>query len=52
MTVFAAASQFSPDRVTYALHPAGDPLGYVQSVDEIVREADSGIPLTRIADPS
>ncbi len=49
MTVFAAASQFSPDRVTYALHTMGDPLGYVKSVHEIVREADSRIPVTNVA---
>jgi macrolide transport system ATP-binding/permease protein len=46
MTVFVAASQFSPDRVTYALRTAGDPLSYVRSVQEIVREADSRIPVT------
>jgi predicted permease len=48
MTVFAAASQFSPDRVTYALRTAGDPLRYVRSVREIVREADSRIPVTNV----
>jgi predicted permease len=48
MTVFAAASQFSPDRVTYALRTAGDPLIYVKSVHEIVREADSRIPVTNV----
>jgi macrolide transport system ATP-binding/permease protein len=49
MTVFAAASQFSPDdRVTYALRVAGDPLRYVRSVREIVREADSRIPVTNV----
>jgi predicted permease len=48
MTVFAAASQFSPDRVTYALRTVGDPLGYVRSVHEIVREADSHIPVTNV----
>jgi predicted permease len=48
MTVFIAASQFSPDQVTYALRTAGDPLGYVQSVHEIVREADSRIPVSNI----
>jgi ABC-type antimicrobial peptide transport system permease subunit len=48
MTVFTAASQFSPDRVTYALRTAGDPLGYVKSVHEIVREADSRIPVTNV----
>jgi predicted permease len=48
MTVFVAASQFSQDRVTYALRTAGDPLRYVRSVDEIVREADSRIPVTNV----
>ncbi len=48
MTVFVAASQFSPDQVTYALRTAGDPLRYVQSVHEIVREADSRIPVTNV----
>jgi len=48
MTVFVALSQFSPDRVTYALRTAGDPLRFVQSVHEIVREADSRIPVTNV----
>ena len=48
MTVFTAARQFSPDRVTYALRTAGDPLRYVRSVHEIVREADSRIPVTNV----
>jgi predicted permease len=48
MTVFIAVSQFSPDRMTYALRAAGDPLGYVKSVQEIVREADSRIPVTNV----
>jgi predicted permease len=48
MTVFVAVSQFSPDRVTYALRTAGDPLSYVKSVYEIVREADSHIPVTNV----
>ena len=48
MTVFVAVSQFSPDRVTYALHTAGDPLSYVKSVYEMVREADSRIPVTHV----
>jgi predicted permease len=48
MTVFAAASQSSPDRVTYALRTAGDSLRYVSSVHEIVREADSRIPVTNV----
>ena len=49
MTVFVAVSQFSSDRVTYALRTAGDPLRFVQSVNEIVREADSRIPVTNVA---
>ena len=48
MTVFVAASQFSPDRVTYALRTMGDPLRYVQSVYETVRDADSRIPVTNV----
>jgi ABC-type antimicrobial peptide transport system permease subunit len=48
MTVFVAASQFSPDRATYALHIAGDPLRYIKSVHEIVREADAGVPVTNV----
>jgi len=48
MTVFVAASQISPDRMTFALHTAGDPLRYVKSVHEIVREADSRIPVTNV----
>ncbi len=49
MTVFVAASQSPPERATYALRTAGDPLGCVQSVHEIVREADSRIPVTNVA---
>ncbi|MGI9074796.1 MAG: ADOP family duplicated permease [Bryobacteraceae bacterium] len=48
MTVFVAVSQFPPDRVTYALRTAGDPLRFVQSVHEIVREADSRTPVTNV----
>ncbi len=48
MTVFTAASQFPPDRVTYALRVVGDPLTYVRSVHEVVREADSRIPVTNV----
>jgi macrolide transport system ATP-binding/permease protein len=48
MTVFVAVSQFSPERVTYALRTAGDPLRCVKSVHEIVREADSRIPVTNV----
>lgn len=49
MTVFVPVSQFSPDRVTYALRTTGDPLRFVANVREIVREADSRIPVTNIA---
>jgi predicted permease len=48
MTVFVAVSQFPSDRVTYALRTAGDPLRFVQSVHEIVREADARIPVTNV----
>jgi len=48
MTVFIAVSQFSPEGMTYALRTAGDPLSYVKSVHEIVREADSRIPVTNV----
>jgi predicted permease len=48
MTVFVAVSQFPSDRMTYALHTAGDPLRFVQSVHEIVREADSHLPVTNV----
>jgi ABC-type antimicrobial peptide transport system permease subunit len=48
MTVFVAVSQFSPERMTYALRTVGDPLRYVKSVYEIVREADSSIPVTSV----
>ena len=48
MTVFTAASQSSPELVTYALRTAGDPLSYVRSVHEVVRKADSRIPVTNV----
>src|SRR2546429_787630 len=48
MTVFTAASQIPPDRVTYALRVAVYPLTYVRSVHEVVREADSRIPVTNV----
>ncbi|MBI2690225.1 MAG: ABC transporter permease, partial [Acidobacteria bacterium] len=48
MTVFVAVSQFSSDRATYALRTAGDPLRYVNTVHEIVRGADSRIPVTNV----
>ncbi|MBL0161124.1 MAG: ABC transporter permease [Bryobacterales bacterium] len=48
MAVFVALSQFSADRVTYALRTAGDPLRYAGNVRELVREADSTLPVTNI----
>jgi predicted permease len=48
MTVFVAFSQFSPDRVTYALRTAGDPLRYVRTVHDIVHKADARIPITNV----
>jgi len=48
MIVFTAASQSSPDLVTYALRTAGDPLSYVRSVHEVVRSADSRMPVTNV----
>src|SRR5947208_7934519 len=48
MIVFAAVSQISSNGMTYALRTAGDPLRYVKSVYEIVREADSRIPVTKV----
>jgi len=48
ITMFVPASQVSAERMTYALHTAGDPLRYVKSVNEIVREADSRIPVTNV----
>jgi len=48
MTVFVAASQSSPEGMTYALHTAGNPLRYVQGVQEIVRQADSRIPVKNV----
>ncbi|MBI4908556.1 MAG: ABC transporter permease [Acidobacteria bacterium] len=49
MTMFVAASQISPERMTYALHTSGDPLRLVKSVREIVWQADSRIPVTNVA---
>jgi predicted permease len=48
MTVFIPVSQFPPQGMTYALRTAGDPLRYVKSVHEIVRKADSRIPITHV----
>jgi macrolide transport system ATP-binding/permease protein len=48
MTVFVAVSQSSPEGMTYALRTAGDPLRYLNTVHEIVRKADSRIPITNV----
>ncbi len=48
MTVFVPVSQAAPDGVTYALRTAGGPLRHVRNVHEIVREADSSIPVTNV----
>jgi len=48
MTVFVAISQIGPAGVTYALRAAGDPLRYVQSVHQMVREADASIPVIHV----
>jgi macrolide transport system ATP-binding/permease protein len=48
MTVFVAASQDSPEGVTYALRTVGDPLRYAKSVYDIVRRADSRIPIRNV----
>ena len=47
-TIYVPVSQFPSDRMTYALRTAGDPLKFVPSVHEIVREADSRIPVTNV----
>jgi macrolide transport system ATP-binding/permease protein len=49
MTVFVAIGQFPQDQVTYALRTVGDPIQFVQSVREIVRDADPRMPATDIA---
>jgi macrolide transport system ATP-binding/permease protein len=37
-----------PDRMVYELRTAGDPLTYMNSVREIVRQADSRLPVTKV----
>jgi predicted permease len=37
-----------PEDVVFALRTAGDPLAYVNAIREIVRQADSRVPLSRI----
>lgn len=48
MAVFVPAAQFPQDRITYALRTTGDPLRFVSTVRELVREADSRIPVTNV----
>jgi macrolide transport system ATP-binding/permease protein len=47
MTVFVAVTEVSP-RERPTLRTGGDPLRFVECVHEIVREADSGIPVTNV----
>jgi len=37
-----------PDRMVYQLRTAGDPMAYINSVREIVHQADSRLPLTKV----
>jgi predicted permease len=37
-----------PDEIVYALRTAGDPLRYVNSVREIVRQADARVPVSEV----
>ena len=37
-----------PDQMVYALRTSGDPLHYVNSVREIVRQADARVPVSEI----
>ena len=37
-----------PDQMTYALRTLGDPLRYVESVREIVRQADARVPVSDV----
>ncbi|BDC50807.1 hypothetical protein F183_A31230 [Bryobacterales bacterium F-183] len=48
LVVFVPAAQFTPDRVTYALRTLGDPLRFANTVQEIVRNADSRLPVTNV----
>jgi macrolide transport system ATP-binding/permease protein len=41
-------SVIAPHRMVYALRTAGDPLMYVNSVREIVRQADSRVPVDKV----
>ena len=48
LTLFVAATQISPERMTYALRTTGDPLRFVKSVQDVVWQADSRIPVTNV----
>jgi predicted permease len=37
-----------PNQMVFALHTSGDPLQYVNSVREIVRQADAGVPVSDV----
>ncbi|MDX2178714.1 MAG: ABC transporter permease [Bryobacteraceae bacterium] len=48
MTVFLAASQVRNSDMTFALRTFGDPMRYAGTVREIVRKADSRVPVTNV----
>jgi ABC-type antimicrobial peptide transport system permease subunit len=37
-----------PNQMVFALRTAGEPLGYVNAVREVVRQADAGVPLSDV----
>ena len=43
MTVFIPMSQVEPNGMTYALRTTGDPLRFVKTVRELVRQADASL---------
>jgi predicted permease len=45
---FVQGVYYPVEEVTFALRTAGDPLGYANAVRQIVREADSHVPVTKI----
>jgi predicted permease len=45
---FVQATYYPPEDMTYALRTTGDPLRYVSAVREIVRRADSRVPVTKV----
>jgi predicted permease len=47
-TVFFALAQWPVDNMTFEIRTAGDPLGYVKTVREIVHRADARIPVADV----